>query len=40
MTKTAKFAFIMSAIEKGLEEIKKWHKSILDNPTYFICLDA
>jgi predicted DNA-binding protein len=38
MLNTPKFYPVRDAIEKGLEEVHKWYKSLNNSDGYFICL--
>lgn len=33
-----KFSPVKDALEKGLEKLRKWYKSLDHSDTYFICL--
>ena len=38
MARTPKFAPVRVAIEKGLEKVRKWYKTVNGNDVYFVCL--
>ena len=40
MAHTPKFAPVRVAIEKGLEKVRKWYKTVNENDVYFVCLGA
>jgi hypothetical protein len=40
MLETPKFFPVSEAIEKGLDKLRKWYKSLEQSDSYFICLGA
>jgi hypothetical protein len=38
MVKNPKFTRVKVAIEKGLEKLRKWYRTIDETDVYFICL--